>query len=298
MIRDILRFNKAAKAFAAGDDDTTTLGEFIRREGFGELFVEKYIVPMGAAIWSSDQVRMREFPFRYFARFFENHGFLNVDDRPQWLVIEGGSRSYVEALTRPYADRIRLETPVESVRRFTDHVEVTPRDAAPETFEHVVIAAHGDQALRMLTDPTDDEWRVLGAFRYQPNDTVLHTDATIMPRAKRAWASWNYHVDDTPVDGPSVTYWMNRLQSLTAEEQYCVTLNRDHAIAPSRIVDRYRYEHPIYTREAVASQDHHDAVNGVRRTWFCGAYWGFGFHEDGVKSALAVGRRFGCGEIA
>lgn len=300
MVRQILRFNREATAFAAAGDAETTLGEFLARGGYGREFRDHYILPMGCAIWSADRAMMDRFPFRYFAKFFANHGMLSVDDRPQWLVIRGGSRAYVEPLTAPFRDRIRLRTPVEAVRRGADGVEVVPAGAPAERFDAVVLASHADQSLRMLADPTDEERAVLSAFPYQGNRTTLHTDASILPRRRRAWAAWNYLLDEGSADaaGPSVTYWMNRLQSLDAADEFCVTLNRDDRVDASRVRRTFHYEHPIYTREGVALQGRQAELCGRDRTFFCGAYWGFGFHEDGVRSALVVGEKFGRGVIA
>ncbi len=295
MVRDILRFNRDATRFARNGvgDDVTTLGAFVDRMGYSEWFVEKYLVPMGSAIWSAEPAGVRAFPFRTFARFFDHHGMLTVDDRPDWLVVEGGSRAYVEALVRPFRDRIRTSSPVRAVRRFEDRVEVVTDAAGAERFDHVILAAHADQTLRMLEDASAEERDVLGAFRYQPNDTVLHADASILPRRRKAWASWNYHLEPEETRRTVVTYWMNRLQGLDAARDYCVTLNRDHAIAPDAVLGRFLYEHPIFTREAVARQPSQARLNGRNRTSFAGAYWGYGFHEDGVKSALAACRPLG-----
>lgn len=292
MVRDIVRFNRDATRFARKDvgDDRTTLGAFVERHGYSEWFVEKYLVPMGSAVWSAEPRGMREFPFRTFSRFFDNHGMLTVDDRPDWLVVEGGSRAYVDALVRPFAERIRTSSPVRTVRRFEDRVEVVTDAAGTESFDHVILATHADQTLRMLQDASNEEREVLGAFRYQPNDTVLHTDTSIMPRRKKAWAAWNYHIESEEVDRSVVTYWMNRLQGLDATRDYCVTLNRDQEIDPAHVLGRYLYEHPVYTREAVARQPAQERLGRANRTSFAGAYWGYGFHEDGVNSAITACR--------
>lgn len=293
MVRDILRFNREATAVAQGSQigAEVTLADFVRANRYSRAFVEDYIVPMGAAIWSAEPERMLEFPFLTFARFFDNHGMLTVDGRPQWLVVEGGSRTYVEALVRGQESRIRTRTPIAAVKRTSHGVEVTPNHGNTERFDEVVIAAHSDQALSMLVDASDEERSVLSAIPYQRNAVTLHTDTSILPQRKKCWAAWNYHRDGDARLG--VTYWMNRLQSLATTKDYCVTLNRDEAIAPQHVVQRFVYDHPIYTREGIAAQRKQDAINGVRHTWFCGAYFGYGFHEDGVNSALVVTRRFG-----
>jgi predicted NAD/FAD-binding protein len=297
MIRDILRFNRESKELLQTVDDTTTLHDYLAANRYSVEFVQHYIIPMGAAIWSADPVQMKSFPARYFVRFFENHGMLSVDDRPQWRVVTGGSKRYVEALAKPYRSRIRLRCPVRSIKRSSGHVDVTAQHWNGPTeslrFDRLIMAAHSDQALALLTDPTDAEREVLGTIRYQENEAVLHTDRSLLPKRRLAWASWNYHLSDKPTNRVAVTYHMNTLQSLRAPREFCVTLNRTEAIDPAAIIKRITYHHPVYTREAVAAQRRHEEINGVKRTYFCGAYWGYGFHEDGVKSALTVCRRFG-----
>lgn len=291
MIRDILRFNRTAPALLDAPDPGPTLGEYLDRERFGRAFVEHYLIPMVSAIWSGKPGRMREFPAKSLIGFFRNHGLLQVRDRPQWRTVVGGSFRYAEKLTASYRDRIRLGTPVLGIRRFPDGVEVRT-GAGTERFDRVVIAAHPDQALAMLEDATLEERRVLGAFEYQANDTVLHTDVGLLPRRKAAWASWNYHLPIAPAERATVTYHMNRLQRLTCATQFCVTLNRTEAIRPDAILYRTTYEHPVYDHGALAAQREWDQVN-QDRTYFCGAWWGHGFHEDGVVSAVRVADRFG-----
>ena len=291
MIRDILRFNREAPGLLSGDSQAS-LGEYLGAHGYSAAFRDDYLVPMGAAIWSTDPARMLAFPARYFVRFFHNHGMLSVDDRPQWRTIAGGSARYVEKLTAPFRDRIRLHTPVEWVRRSDTGVTIKARECAPERFDHVFLGCHSDQALRLLADASALEREVLGAIPYQTNEVVLHTDTRLLPRARRAWAAWNYHVLSDAAAPVALTYNMNILQTLRARETYCVTLNRTAEIDPKRILKRLVYEHPLYTPAGVAAQQRQSEVNGVERTWFCGAYWGFGFHEDGVVSALAALRHF------
>jgi predicted NAD/FAD-binding protein len=225
--------------------------------------------------------------------FFDNHGMLGFRDRPRWRTIAGGSRAYVEALVRPWRERLRLGTPVAAVGRADDHVLVRPRGGEPERFDHVVLGVHSDQALRLLSDASDREHEILGAIPYQANEAVLHTDVRLLPRRRRAWASWNYHLLPEPTGLATVTYHMNRLQALRADRQFCVTLNRSGAIDPDRVLRRFRYAHPVYTAAGARAQARLDEISGVGRTHFCGAYWGYGFHEDGVVSALRVARRFG-----
>jgi predicted NAD/FAD-binding protein len=250
---------------------------------------------MGAAIWSADPQQVRRFPVRFFLQFFHNHGMLSVNRRPQWRVIVGGSHQYVQPLTRPYQDRIRLKCPVQSIVRHSDHVEVKPRSGEPERFDRVIISTHSDQALALLADPTEAEREVLGALPYQRNEVILHTDASILPRSRRAWASWNYSRLCEEQGNVAITYNMNILQSLRSAEPFCVTLNRTEAIDPEKVIRCFTYHHPVYTTLGVAAQKQHERINGVRRTYFCGAYWGYGFHEDGVNSALSVCRHFGKG---
>jgi predicted NAD/FAD-binding protein len=288
MIADILRFNREAPALLDRPGDDLTLGDYLSANAYSRGFIEHYIVPMGAAIWSTDPQNMLRFPARYFVRFFHNHGMLSVDDRPQWRVIRGGSSRYVEALTASFRDRIRLNSPVQSIRRVAGHVHVKARELEAERFDAAFLACHSDQALAMLADATPLEREVLGAMPYQTNEAVLHTDTRLMPRARRAWAAWNYHVLPEDSGRVALTYNMNILQSLGAPEPFLVTLNRTDAIGPAKIVKRIRYEHPLYTRAGVAAQARQHEINGPLNTYYCGAYWRFGFHEDGVVSALAA----------
>lgn len=290
MVRDILRFNREAPALLNAPDDTLTLERFLAAENYGRRFIDHYLVPMGAAIWSTDPQRMLGFPARYFVRFLHNHGMLSVNDRPVWRTVKGGSREYVRRLTAPFSSRIRLRTPVRGLRRFPSHV-VVETDRGAERFDAAFLACHSDQALALLRDPARSEREVLGAIRYQENEAVLHTDTRLLPRARRAWAAWNYHVPSVSMDRVALTYNMNILQRLEAPETLCVTLNRSDAIHPARILKRITYHHPLYTPEAVAAQARQREIND-KRTYYCGAYWRFGFHEDGVVSALEALRHF------
>ncbi|MDA0747320.1 MAG: FAD-dependent oxidoreductase [bacterium] len=289
MLKDILRFYREASELLEGEDEGMTLGAYLEQNRYSQVFVQQHILPMGAAIWSASPDAMLRFPARYFVRFFDHHGFLKVNDRPQWRVIQGGSKQYAEALTRPFVNRIRLRTPVVSVRRGKDGVRVSLRDGSTERFDDVVLAVHSDQALRMLADPSSAEQEVLGSIRYQANRTVLHTDVSVLPKNRRAWASWNYFLPEKRTSHATVTYNMNMLQSLDAPETFCVTLNaKEGGVDPGRVIQEMVYHHPMYTPETLAAQARHGEINGVNRTYYCGAYWGFGFHEDGVKSALAA----------
>ena len=290
---DILRFNREARALLGPLGQRQTLGAFLAQRRFSAAFVQQYLVPMAAAIWSADPASVYDFPGATFARFFHNHGLLSVTGQPQWRVVDGGSARYVEALTRPFRERIRLATRVVRVNRHETHVTLTPENGVPETYDRVILATHSDQALRLLADPTPAERDVLGAIGYQRNEAVLHTDASLLPRSRRAWAAWNYHVPAEASGVSTVTYNQNILQGLDAPRPLCVTLNRSHDIDPDTVLRRFVYHHPVFDEAAIAAQQRHGEIDGQHRTHFCGAYWGYGFHEDGVNSALAVCRAFG-----
>ena len=289
MIRDILRFNREAPALLEQEQDSS-LDAYLRAGCYSREFIDHYILPMAAAIWSAEPAIMGQMPARFFVRFFKNHGLLSVRDRPQWRVIAGGSRSYVDALVAPFRERIRLNCPVKWLRRQPGQVEIKPRGGAVEYFDQVIIATHSDQALRLLADPSAQEREILGALPYQENDVVLHTDTRLLPRRRLAWAAWNYQLPAQPRDRVAVTYNMNILQGLEAPETFCVTLNRGDAIDPARILYRTTYHHPVFTTAGVQAQARRAEISGVNRTWYCGAYWRNGFHEDGVDSGLAVAR--------
>ena len=289
MIRDLFRFNRELEEIAADPSDPRGEQSLLRRlrdGGYSEYFAQRLIVPQASAVWSAEPAQLDAFPIRFMARFFANHGMLDLRNRPVWMTIEGGSRSYVDAIVAPMQDRIRLATPIESVRRFDDHVEVTPRGGEPERFDEVVLACHSDQALAMLADPSPQEREILGAIPYQRNEAVLHTDASLLPRRRAARQAWNYHLLAEPKDRTTVTYGMNHLQGLDAPHDFCVTLNLTERIDPSKIIRTIDYAHPVFTPQGVAAQARHAEISGVRRTHFCGAYWRWGFHEDGVVSAL------------
>jgi len=293
MLRDILRFNREALTLLQDDNGNITLGSYLAEQRYSPEFVEQYVIPMGASIWSANPQQMSELPARFFVQFFHNHGMLSVNARPQWRVIVGGSQEYVKVLTHSFRDRIRLRCPVQQVTRHPTHVSIKSTGQEAERFDHVVIATHSDQALAMLTDPSITEQEILSALPYQANEAVLHTDDSLLPRRRRAWASWNYHRLHEQQSQVAITYNLNMLQSLHAPETFCVTLNRTAAINPTKIIQKMTYHHPVYTQAGVAAQKRHAEINGVNRTYFCGAYWGYGFHEDGVNSALAVCQYFG-----
>jgi predicted NAD/FAD-binding protein len=295
-----------------------SLEDFLAERRFSEDFVQRLIVPQISAVWSADPRQLQSFPVAFLAEFLDNHGMLGFRDRPRWFTVTGGSARYVEALTGPFRHRIQLNTPVHSVTRKPDHVELRiPRRASPrqgsagdgsegerigewtgewatELYDHVIIATHSDQALALLADPSDQELDVLGAIPYQSNEVVLHTDSSLLPRRRAARAAWNFHLTATPPPHTTVTYDMNHLQRLRCKSHYCVTLNRSDAIDPASILQRLTYSHPIYTPCGVAAQSRHAAISSVEgRTHYCGAYWGWGFHEDGVVSALRACAPFG-----
>ncbi len=285
MVRDVLRFNEEAARSAADFDDCETLGEYLRRNDYSREFVEHYIVPMAAAIWSAEPGVILEMPIKFLVKFFANHGLMQLRDRPQWRVIKGGSREYVGKLVAGHRDRIRVRTPVRTIKRVGEQVDVYAEGTGPERYDFVFLACHSDQALALIADATVPEREILGAIRYQSNEAVLHTDTTLMPKRRRAWAAWNYHIPADPRRHVAVTYNMNMLQSLDCKQQYCVTLNNDQCIDPQRVLHRIAYEHPVYSRDTVAAQRRQAELN-IDRTFFCGAYWRNGFHEDGVVSAL------------
>jgi predicted NAD/FAD-binding protein len=293
MVADVVRFQRQAPRLLRSDDNPS-LGHWLEQQRYSRAFIDKLIVPQAAAVWSSDPSQMWSFPARFLVEFFDNHGMLGLRNRPNWLTVKGGSQRYVEAMTSPWIDRIRLSTSIERVQRSHDHVEVTPRGGRPERFDAVVFGAHSDQALAMLADPTRAERKILGAFPYQPNEAILHTDRSMLPARRAARASWNYHLLDEPIGKPAVTYDMNRLQALQTRDQFCVTLNRTEQIDPAKILKTFAYTHPVYTHAGQLAQHRHaDISTSENRTHYCGAYWGWGFHEDGVASALRVAGEFG-----
>lgn len=285
MIRDILRFNKTTLPSIDQVDDSESLRDYLRENHYSPEFIEHYLIPMAAAIWSAEPVAVLDMPVKFLVRFFANHGLLQLKDRPTWHVIEGGSREYVRKLTDGHRDRIRLNSPVESLNRFDDGIELYTASGGVEVFDYVFLACHSDQALSILRDPSNAERSVLGAIPYQRNEAILHTDEALMPKRRKAWAAWNYHVPKKTGSHVAVTYNMNILQGLPAENQYLVTLNNDREINPEKVIRTIQYEHPVFSRESVAAQERQRDLN-KDRTFFCGAYWKNGFHEDGVVSAL------------
>lgn len=289
MVRDIVRFNSNAVADAQDMAADTTVGDYLERNSYSEPFARDYLIPMAAAIWSAEPLRVLSLPLGFLVRFFDNHGLLQLSDRPTWRVVEGGSKHYVERLIAPHRDRIRLSTAVQSIARHADHVEVHAAGCEVERYDRIFLACHADQALGLLADPSNAEHEVLSAIPYQTNEAVLHTDTRLMPRRRRAWAAWNYHLTDSAVAArAAVTYSMNILQGLSTRRQYCVTLNKTSTIAPEKVLYSVSYDHPVFGVASAAAQARHREVNSGRLTYYCGAYWRNGFHEDGVHSALTA----------
>jgi predicted NAD/FAD-binding protein len=285
MIADILRFNSRARSLIGSGDESLTLGSYLREGGYSQQFVEHYILPMGRAIWSAEATAMLDFPARFFVEFFDRHGFLSVDDRPVWQTVRGGSREYVRRLLAASRAKLLLSTPVESIRRQPDRVLVRTVHGAVDTFDHVFLACHSDQALALLESPSPDETAVLQALPYASNEAILHTDETLLPKRPLARAAWNYHLLADAQEPVALTYDMSALQSLAAPVRFLVTLNHRRAIDDRKILRSFSYQHPVYLPQGVAAQKRHRELNGQRRTYFCGAYWRCGFHEDGVVSA-------------
>jgi predicted NAD/FAD-binding protein len=288
----VLRFNKTAKEFLAGKESDQTLGEFLVQYQFSDAFIHNYLVPMGAAIWSSEPEQINEFPAKSFLTFFNQHGLLNLKHRPQWKTIVGGSNQYVKELIKPFINKIHLNTPVECIKRVAQRVEIFAKGRKPEYFDHVFIACHSDQALNLLDQPTTDEANILGSIRYQANTAVLHTDQSLMPSRKSAWSSWNYYIPEQDSDNVKVTYYMNKLQNLSVNQDYFVTLNLDEKIDQKKIFKKISYSHPVFDHSAIKAQKQHTFINGTDNTWYCGAYWRNGFHEDGVWSAFQSVEQF------
>jgi predicted NAD/FAD-binding protein len=292
MILDLFRFYREAVQLLDSPDPGPTLGAYLAQHRYGKAFREDHIVPMACALWSAPAERILEFPARYLIQFMANHRMLQVAGRPQWQVVRGGSREYVKALRRSWKLEERLSTPVRVIKRAGNAVEVTT-DGGTETFDHVVLACHSDQAMTMLSDASDLERSIIGAIPYQHNDAVLHTDARLLPRDRKAWAAWNAFVPAEDTTQCTVSYCMNLLQGIDSPDPLVVTLNPTVAIDPSKILRTMQYEHPIYNHASVAARARKAEIQGQRRTWFAGAYWGWGFHEDGIRSAVEVAASLG-----
>ncbi len=305
LLAGLLKFNRVGQDLLGDVDNRQTVAQFFREHRFPEIFYQKYFLPMGSAVWSCSRERFESFPIRFIAEFYHNHGLLGMKDRPQWRVIRGGSRQYVQPLVRPFLDRIRLSSPVLAISRRNDPPADNPDWGEPaaiqvatpsgtEPFDHVILACHADQALAILGDQaTPLEREILSAFPYTQNEAVLHTDTSILPRRRGAWASWNYLIDDQddPAAAATLTYNMNILQTLDCSQTWCVTLNNTHRLDPHKIVRKFEYSHPLFDLRRKSMQSRHHELIDYRNTSFCGAWWGNGFHEDGVVSGLAVARQ-------
>ncbi len=296
LVKDILRFNKQCKSIFERQQYQSgyTLGAFLTENNFSDFFAEHYILPMGAAIWSSSLAQMETFEFRFFVQFFHHHGLLNIADRPQWYVIPKGSRSYLTPLCQPFKNNIILNADISGIKRLDNKVQIHFNNGDSEVFDEVVIACHSDEALALLNDASEDEKTILSAMPYSENSVILHTDKKLLPRRKAAWASWNYQLSQDRDKAASVTYNMNILQGINSPHTFCVTLNQKEAIDPSKILREFIYHHPIFSAESVKAQQQRQLICGVNHTHFAGAYWHNGFHEDGVQSGVEVAARFNC----
>ncbi|HVO45362.1 MAG TPA: FAD-dependent oxidoreductase [Steroidobacteraceae bacterium] len=292
MLRDLLRFYREAPALLGEPAPGPTLAEYLAERGFGVAFRDEHLVPMAAALWSAPPGEVLGFPAQFVVRFMANHHMLTLRGRPEWRVIRGGSSSYVHALRKRWNVSERLACPVHAVRRQTAGVLIDS-PAGTERFDHVVLACHSDQSLALLHDASDMERKVLGAIPYQPNEVLLHTDTSVLPRNRRAWAAWNAFVPRAAGRSCSVSYCMNLLQGISAPETFVVTLNGTDLVRPEKVLRRLSYAHPLYTASAVAAQCQRAQLQGQRRTWLAGAYWGWGFHEDGLRSAVEVAQALG-----
>jgi predicted NAD/FAD-binding protein len=292
MVRDLMRFYREAPALLRRQDDMVTLGDYLAERNYGPAFRDEHLIPMASALWSSPATQILQFPARFLVQFMANHQMLQINDRPQWRVLCGGSATYVQVLRARWAVRERLNCSVCSIRRHANGVEVKSRIGV-ESFDQVVLACHSDQALALLADADEREHSILGAMTYQANDIVLHTDSRVLPVRRKAWAAWNAWLPRDPSEGCTVSYCMNLLQGITSPEPFVVTLNRTAAIDPDKVLRRMCYHHPIHTQASVAAQRRKPEIQGRRRTWFGGAYWGWGFHEDGMRSAVEVATSLG-----
>jgi len=287
MVKDILRFYREAPALLESNNDNLTLGDYLQQQHYSQTFIDDHILPMASALWSGPPQLVRNFPARYFVAFMANHQMLKTDNRPEWRTVCGGSSSYIQAFSREFNGEIRLNCPVLAVSRDRVGVSIRTRNGQ-EHYDHLILACHSDQALSLLDDASVQESEILGAMTYEANDVVLHTDATLMPKHPKAWASWNALKLSQDQTGCTVTYYMNMLQNLDAPEPLLVTLNCTDRIDPTKILQQRQYHHPVYTPASLAAQKRRDEINGVNNTWYTGAYWGWGFHEDGAKSAQEV----------
>ena len=293
MLIDIVRFNKKAKADLFMSSQVT-LGQYLEQNSYSKSFINHYIIPMGAAIWSTTAKLMMDMPALFFIRFFSNHGLLQIKDRPGWWVIKNGSKEYVKKLIETFQEHIRMKSEIKTIKRLAGKIIITHAGThEEETFDAVVIATHSNQALKLLADATEKEQTILGAIPYQTNSALLHTDTSILPKRKLAWSSWNYYLDQDEHKPVMLTYNMNILQRLDSDETFCVTLNCNDLIDQNKIIKELNYEHPLFTSESIKAQARKNEISGVNNTYYCGAYWRNGFHEDGVVSALDGCKNFG-----
>ncbi len=289
MMGEIKRFYKEAHHLLETEGAGPTLGDYLREQKYSPMFIDDHLIPMVSALWSAPATQIMDFPGKYLIRFMRNHRMLQVSGRPQWRTVTGGSSRYIELMRKSWKVEERLATPVLRILRAEDAVRLVTDDGE-ERFDHVVLACHSDQALALLGDASDTETEILGAIPYQSNDVVLHTDARLLPKKKKSWAAWNAYVPAQPGAACTVSYYMNILQNIDAPEPLIVTLNRTDAIDPGKIIATMQYQHPVYTSTSIHAQNRRVSINGQRRTWFCGAYWRYGFHEDGLRSAVSVAK--------
>ena len=289
MMGEVKRFYKEAHHLLETEGAGPTLGEYLQEQKYSPMFIDDHLIPMVSALWSAPSTQVMNFPGKYLIRFMRNHRMLQVSGRPQWRTVIGGSSRYIELMRKGWKVKERLDTPVLRILREEDYVRLVTDDGE-ERYDHVVLACHSDQALKILGDPSEGETAILGAIPYQNNEVVLHTDPRLLPKKKKTWAAWNAYVSAQPGAGCTVSYYMNMLQSIDAPEPLIVTLNRTADIDPAKIIARMNYQHPVYTTQSIAAQNRRVAINGQRRTWFSGAYWRYGFHEDGLRSAISVAK--------
>ena len=294
MLYEMYHFGKKSDSTGLGLDASITLGTYLRSENYSNEFINYFIIPMGAAIWSTPANKVLDMPAYFFIKFFYNHGMLEVINRPKWWVIKNGSSAYIKKIIKNFEGKINLSSPVKTVSRLDKGIEIeTVNNEKSQIFDAVVFATHSDQALAMLTDPTENEKDILSSIPYQKNEVLLHTDSSVLPKRKLAWASWNYQLDSNPENPVVLTYNMNILQSLDCDEIFCVTLNDHQSVDKSKVLKKITYHHPLFTVKGIESQKRKLEISGVNNTYYCGAYWHNGFHEDGVVSAIEVCKHFG-----
>lgn len=294
MLYEMYRFGKKSDSTGLGLDVSITLGTYLRSENYSNEFINYFIIPMGAAIWSTPANKVLDMPAYFFIKFFYNHGMLEIINRPKWWVIKDGSSAYIKKIIKGFESKINLSSPIRTVSRLDNGIEIeTANSKKPLIFDAVVFATHSDQALGMLKDPTEKEKDILSSIPYQKNEVLLHTDSSVLPKRKLAWASWNYQLDSNPESPVVLTYNMNILQSLDCDETFCVTLNDHQSVDKSKVLKKITYHHPLFTVKGIEAQKRKLEISGVNNTYFCGAYWHNGFHEDGVASAIEVCKHFG-----